>query len=333
MVMKPEPLAEALDSLYLSAKDAVVFTDPTGQKFNQKLATELAGKPRVVFVCGHYEGIDQRVVDMYSTHVVSLGDYVLTGGELPALVMADAITRLQPGVLGNHGSLEIDSFADGVSLSAPQYTRPEEFRGHRVPEELLGGDHAKVNQWRLEKSAERTRHRDGATQPVLVIFSGLPGVGKTTVARELSAQLDATYIRIDTVEQSLLQGGVEAEEIIDKGYRAAYALAADNLRLGKSVVADSVNPIGITRDAWRRVAAESGACHLDVEIQCTSKKEHRRRVECRHADIHGHKLPTWKQVITREYQPHTREVLKIDTNILSPEAATNLILRHLPNKR
>ncbi len=159
MLMKCEPVAAAIDSLFPDENTAVVMTDPTGTPFTQALAHELASRPRIIFVCGHYEGIDDRIRTLYATHTVSIGDFVLTGGELPALVMADAVTRLQPGVLGCSESLEVDSHADGL-LSAPQFTRPEEFRGEAVPDVLRSGDHGAISDWRRRQSLRVTRaHR------------------------------------------------------------------------------------------------------------------------------------------------------------------------------
>ena len=138
------------------ARTAVVLTAPTGRPFDQAAARELAGYERVVFLCGHYEGIDHRVEEALCTHVFSIGDYVLTNGELPALVMADAVVRLVPGVLGNGGSLEADSFSDGL-LAAPNYTRPVVWRGREVPAELRGGDHKAIARWRRGASLRLTR--------------------------------------------------------------------------------------------------------------------------------------------------------------------------------
>lgn len=156
MLMKCEPLAAAIDSLFPDENTAVVMTDPTGTPFTQALAHELASRPRIIFVCGHYEGIDDRIRRLYATHTVSIGDFVLTGGELPGLVMADAITRLLPGVLGSPDSLGADSHAEGL-LSAPQFTRPEEFRGEAVPEVLRSGDHGAIEKWRRKHALETTR--------------------------------------------------------------------------------------------------------------------------------------------------------------------------------
>jgi tRNA G37 N-methylase TrmD len=137
---------------------AIVFTEPSGIPFKQENAKELAQYEQVVFVCGHYEGIDHRAEETYATHVFSIGDYVLTNGELPALVMADAITRLLPGVLGAAESLEEDSFS-GQGLSAPNYTKPPVWRGREVPDVLRSGDHKKIDEWRRVEGETRTRER------------------------------------------------------------------------------------------------------------------------------------------------------------------------------
>ncbi len=159
MVMKCEPLAKALDSLMITEGTAVVMPDPTGQNFNQALAHDFSKRTRVVFLCGHYEGIDDRVRELYVTHTVSLGDFILTGGELPALAMADAAIRLLPGALGSSESLSVDSHADGL-LSAPKYTRPEVFKGQKVPEVLTSGNHEAIRIWRRTHSLLSTRtHR------------------------------------------------------------------------------------------------------------------------------------------------------------------------------
>jgi len=160
MVMKPQPVAYAIES-YLSKiekseKVAIVLTDPIGKKFEQSDAAELAGYDAVVFVCGHYEGIDHRICELFATHVFTIGDFILTGGELPALVMADATCRHVEGVLGCPKSLHQDSHSDGL-LSCPQYTRPDEFRGSRVPEVLKCGDHKKIARWKRQQALRLTR--------------------------------------------------------------------------------------------------------------------------------------------------------------------------------
>ena len=135
---------------------AVILTDPAGVPFTQEAARELSGFEHIVFLCGHYEGFDHRVKTQLCTHAFSIGDYVLTNGELPALVMTDAIVRLIPGVLGNEGSLQADSHSDGL-LSAPNYTRPEEWRGERVPEVLTSGNHKAIAKWRREQALLTTK--------------------------------------------------------------------------------------------------------------------------------------------------------------------------------
>lgn len=139
----------------ISVKPRVIFLTPTGKTFNQQMARELAAEENLVFLCGHYEGIDQRVLDMTVTDNVSIGDYVLTGGELPAMVMIDAISRNVKGVLNNDISAETESFTDNL-LEYPQYTRPEEFMGVKVPEVLLSGHHANIERWRRNQSLIRT---------------------------------------------------------------------------------------------------------------------------------------------------------------------------------
>lgn len=140
---------------YISVKPRVIFLTPAGKTFNQQMARELASEENLVFLCGHYEGIDQRVLDMTVTDNVSIGDYVLTGGELPAMVMIDAISRHVRGVLNNDISAETESFTDNL-LEYPQYTRPEEFMGVKVPKVLLSGHHANIERWRRNQSLIRT---------------------------------------------------------------------------------------------------------------------------------------------------------------------------------
>ncbi|MCW5943395.1 MAG: tRNA (guanosine(37)-N1)-methyltransferase TrmD [Fimbriimonadaceae bacterium] len=156
MLMRVEPVDLALRSLRLSSGAAVVVTEPFGSPFDQAVALELAERPEVAFVCGHYEGIDARFARLRATHVLSVGDFVLTGGELPALVMADAVARLVPGVLGSPESAGADSFAHGL-LSAPNYTRPVEYEGIRVPDVLLSGDHRAIEEWRRAEALRITR--------------------------------------------------------------------------------------------------------------------------------------------------------------------------------
>lgn len=160
MVMQAEPVFAACRSVEekIGRKPRLIYLTPQGQVFSQTLAEELAREEDLVFLCGHYEGIDERVLEEVVTDYVSIGDYVLTGGELPAMVMIDAISRLVPGVLNNEESAQFESFQDNL-LEYPQYSRPEEWRGKRVPPVLLSGHHGKVDEWRREKSLERTLER------------------------------------------------------------------------------------------------------------------------------------------------------------------------------
>lgn len=146
--------------------------------------------------------------------------------------------------------------------------------------------------------------------PRLVVFSGLPGTGKSTIARELARQLGAVWLRIDTIETAIAD---EATPLTDEGYRAAYALAVDNLRLGLDVIGDSVNPWTETRDAWRDAGLRAGAEVVEVEVVCSDSAEHRRRVETRVSDVPGLAPPTWQEVVDRDYRPWNRDRLVIDT--------------------
>jgi tRNA (guanine37-N1)-methyltransferase len=157
MILKPDPLAACLETLRTPAA-RVVLLDPAGRRFSQAVAREYARETHLVLVCGRYEGVDERVREHLVDEELSVGDYVLTGGEPAALVVTDAVTRLLPGVLGDAEAPAHDSFARGL-LEHPQYTRPENFRGWRVPPVLLGGDHAKVERWRRVMSVWRTWQR------------------------------------------------------------------------------------------------------------------------------------------------------------------------------
>lgn len=159
MVMQPGPIYRAFESIKAqTGKDKLrlVYLTPQGNVFNQSMAKDFAKEEDLVFLCGHYEGVDERILEMIVTDYVSIGDYVLTGGELPAMVMIDAISRMVPGVLSNDVSAEFESFSDNL-LEYPQYTRPEEFMGNKVPDVLLSGHHANIDKWRREQSLLRTR--------------------------------------------------------------------------------------------------------------------------------------------------------------------------------
>ena len=154
MVMKPEPVIEAVEAIRASNRGPVVLMEPWGERFDQRLAAQLATEPGLIIVCGRYEGIDDRVRTALGAREISIGDYVLSGGEIPAMVVIDSVARLLPGVIGDPGSLAQDSFA-GEMTGWPQFTRPAEYRGMAVPEVLLSGDHARIQQWRRQQAARR----------------------------------------------------------------------------------------------------------------------------------------------------------------------------------
>lgn len=157
MVMKVEPLTACIEAALTERPGSrVVLTTPRGRRFDQRLAGELAAQPGLIIVCGRYEGIDERVRELFDAEEVSLGDFVLTGGEIAAMAMVDAVARLVPGVLGSDESAGADSFSDGL-LEYPHYTRPAEFRGLKVPDVLLSGNHREIARWRRTKSLEKTR--------------------------------------------------------------------------------------------------------------------------------------------------------------------------------
>jgi tRNA (guanine37-N1)-methyltransferase len=157
MVMKPEPFFEAVDDL--APAGPVVLLSARGRPFAHADAVRFSVEPELTLLCGHYKDVDQRVAEHLATEEISLGDFVLSGGEIAALAVTDAVVRLQPGALGDHDAAATDSFYDHGRLSAPSYTRPPEYRGHEVPEVLRSGDHAKIEVWRDEKANELTRSR------------------------------------------------------------------------------------------------------------------------------------------------------------------------------
>ncbi|HEX7402034.1 MAG TPA: tRNA (guanosine(37)-N1)-methyltransferase TrmD [candidate division Zixibacteria bacterium] len=162
MVMRLEPLHKAIESLSKPGDDksssGIILTTPQGDRFSQKLAFDLSLKDHLMIICGHYKGVDERLKWLHPLKEISIGDYVLTGGEIPALVIIDAVVRLIPGVLGDFESAQTDSFFEGI-LGPPQYTRPAEFEGLKVPEILLSGDHEKIKIWRRKESLKRTLQR------------------------------------------------------------------------------------------------------------------------------------------------------------------------------
>ncbi|HEX9170431.1 MAG TPA: AAA family ATPase [Roseiarcus sp.] len=163
----------------------------------------------------------------------------------------------------------------------------------------------------------------------LIAFSGLPGSGKSTIARELAGKIGAVWLRIDTIEQAIRDSGIVPGPVDDAGYRAAYGLAEDNLRLGLSVVADCVNDCMLARNAWRDVAARAGARIVEVESICADLEEHRRRVETRTSDVPRLALPTWQAVIGREYEAWDRDPLRVDTASRGVDACVAAILAAL----
>jgi tRNA (guanine37-N1)-methyltransferase len=162
MVMKPEPIFAAVEDLRNQTPNIkhqtskVILMSPTGRRFDQRMAEQLSHESNLIVVCGHYEGVDHRVVDHLIDEEISIGDYVLTNGGIAAVILVDAVVRLVPGVLGDEQSAHDDSFREGL-LEAPQYTRPAEFRGWKVPEILLSGNHAQITAWRKEQAKKRTR--------------------------------------------------------------------------------------------------------------------------------------------------------------------------------
>ena len=185
MVMQPGPVCDSYEDLCrkIGKRPRVLYMTPQGQTFNQSIAEELAKEEDLVFLCGHYEGIDERALELIVTDYLSVGDYVLTGGELPAMVMIDCISRLVPGVLNNDVSAEIESFHDSL-LEYPQYTRPEVYEGKKVPEVLLSGHHKNIETWRRQQSIKRTLER----RPDLLADANLSKKEKQYLAELLAEQ-------------------------------------------------------------------------------------------------------------------------------------------------
>ncbi len=156
MVLKPEPIFSAVEKIRENRTTPVYLLSPQGRKFNSSLAEGLAANRQIIFICGRYEGVDERVVEYLVTDEISIGDYVLTGGEPAAVVLVDAVSRFVPDVVGKTESVRTDSFIEGV-LDFPQYTRPRDFQGKKVPDVLFSGDHKKIEDWRKKKSLEKTR--------------------------------------------------------------------------------------------------------------------------------------------------------------------------------
>jgi tRNA (guanine37-N1)-methyltransferase len=166
MVLTPQPVYDALESIAAEGEETprYILLTPQGERYTQEWAWELSREPRLVLLCGHYEGFDERIREGFPFLELSIGDYVLTGGEIPAMVVVDSIVRLLPGVLGDPDSARQDSFEDGL-LDFPQYTRPSEFRGRKVPEVLLSGDHRAIAEWRRKQAVTRTEERRRGDRP------------------------------------------------------------------------------------------------------------------------------------------------------------------------
>ncbi len=162
---------------------------------------------------------------------------------------------------------------------------------------------------------------------MLIIFSGLPGTGKSTVASELAQRIGATWLRIDSIEQAMTDPSRNMRPVADEGYKVGYAVAEDNLRLGRTVIADSVNPIEITRRAWRDVADKAGTQSIEVEFICSDRSQHRNQVENREVKVSGLKLPSWQEVLDRNYEPWDRDHIVIDTSGKSVEQSVEELLR------
>ena len=169
---------------------------------------------------------------------------------------------------------------------------------------------------------------------MLIIFGGLPGTGKTTISKEVAKRLKAVYLRVDTIEQTLknLEGYPDSLVIGSEGYLLSYAIAKENLALGLDVIADSVNPIAITRNDWRQVAKEANTVFVEIELICSDKKEHQDRVEHRVADIDGHKLPTWKDVLNRDYEPWESISMLVDTSRHTMDESVQKIIEHIKSE-
>lgn len=172
--------------------------------------------------------------------------------------------------------------------------------------------------------------RPPARTGMLIVLAGLPGSGKSTLARELAGRTGAVWLRIDSIEQALRRSTLALDPVEDAGYMAGYAIAEDNLRLGRTVIADSVNPIELTRAAWRAVAHRAGRTAVEVEVVCSDATEHRRRVEGRDTDVSGLRLPDWQAVQDREYHPWQRERVVIDTAGTGIDACVEALLERLP---
>lgn len=242
MLMQAQPVYDAYRSIEEKIlenggkKPRVIYVTPQGRVFNQQMAQELALEEELVFLCGHYEGIDERVLETIVTDYVSIGDYVLTGGELPSMVMIDAVSRLVPGVLKNEESAEFESFHNNL-LEYPQYTRPEVWQGKTVPDILLSGDHAKVDKWRLLQSEERTRER----RPDLYEAYAREGKALSWLLKKKIAHMD--MIEVIRRGQAELLCGEEEGVLLRDVPSGAYMISAADEDMGERLL--SLIPRGL----------------------------------------------------------------------------------------
>lgn len=233
MLMQAQPVYDAYQAVISKKKDGpkprVIYVTPQGRVFDQDMARELAREEDLIFLCGHYEGIDERVLEEIVTDYVSIGDYVLTGGELPAMVMIDAVSRMVPGVLKNEESGEYESFHENL-LEYPQYSRPEVWRGKSVPGVLLSGDHAKVDKWRLEQSIERTKRQ----RPDLYAKYDLPGRAMSWLKQDRLLHMDM----LETIRRGRAQVlAVREDGVILKDQNSGlYRVTAQNKDAGERLL-------------------------------------------------------------------------------------------------
>ena len=227
-VMQPAPICDCYEALCdrIGKRPRVLYMTPQGRVFNQTIAQELAEEEDLVFLCGHYEGVDERALELLNTENLSIGDYVLTGGELPAMVMIDCISRLVPGVLHNDASAEIESFHDNL-LEYPQYTRPEDYKGNKVPEVLLTGHHKNIETWRRLQSVKRTFER----RPDL-----LAGANLSKKEKEYLAELRAEAADAETADGAEAAGaGAAGTETAGVEAVAAEAVGTETAGSGSAV--------------------------------------------------------------------------------------------------
>ena len=219
--------------------------------------------------------------------------------------------------------LTLPPFGRQTSIPLPCQCRLERVgRGNRTRlQDPVALVIVEIRSWSEHKSDRLWLHNE----EMLVIFSGLPGVGKTKISRELARQIGAVYLRIDSIGQAIRASALASQSLDDVGYRVAHAVAEENLRIGRVVIADSVNPLQLTRDAWLNVAKSAEVTAIEIEVTCSDLNEHRRRVETRVTDIPGLMMPAWADVVAREYHPWHRKHLVIDSAVRTTEQNVGLI--------